>query len=99
MALGLILYNVFVYLAFAVSGADVYRIWSSYYLFPPLALAFGAIPLNAGGVILWALGALAFFVVVFLGMAAVAKITIDRRSYAWIWTRRIVNWIRMEFWL
>lgn len=78
LALGLILYNVFAYLAFAVSGADAYRIWSSYYLFPPLALAFGAIPLNAGGVILWALGALAFFVVVFLGMAAVAKITIEQ---------------------
>ncbi len=78
LALGLILYNGFVYLAFAVSGADVYRIWSSYYLFPPLALAFGAVPLNAGGIILWVLGALAFFVVVFLGMAAVAKITIEQ---------------------
>jgi hypothetical protein len=78
LALGLILYNVFVYLAFAVSGADVYRVWSSYYLFPPLALAFGAVPLNAGGVILWVLGALAFFVAVFPGMAAVAKITIEQ---------------------
>lgn len=78
LALGLVLYNVFVYLAFAASGADVYRIWSSYYLFPPLALALGPFPLNAGGVILWALGALALFVVVFLGMAAVAKITIEQ---------------------
>jgi len=78
LALGLVLYNVFVYLAFAVSGADVYRIWSSYYLFPPLALTFGAVPLNAGGVVLWALGALAFFVAAFLGMTAVAKITIEQ---------------------
>jgi hypothetical protein len=78
LALGLVLYNVFAYLAFAVSGADVYRLWSTYYLFPPLALTFGAVPLNAGGVILWAVGAVAFFVVVFLGMAAVAKITIEQ---------------------
>ncbi len=78
LALGLVLYNVFVYLAFAASGADVYRIWSSYYLFPPVALALGPFPLNAGGIILWAVGALAFFVVVFLGMAAVAKITIEQ---------------------
>jgi hypothetical protein len=78
LALGLVLYNVFVYLALAASGADVYRIWSSYYLFPPLALALGPFPLNAGGIILWAVGALAFFVVVFLGMAAVAKITIEQ---------------------
>ncbi len=78
LALGLILYNVFVYLAFAVSRADVYGIWSSYYLFPPLALALGAFPLNAGGVVLWAVGALAFFVVAFLGMTAVAKITVEQ---------------------
>jgi hypothetical protein len=78
LALGLVLYNVFVYLAFAASGADAYRIWSSYYLFPPLALALGPFPLNAGGIVLWALGALAFFVAVFLGMAAVAKITVEQ---------------------
>ncbi len=78
LTLGLILYNVFVYAAFAVSGTDVYRIWRSYYLFPPVAEAFGASPVNAGGVVLWALGALAFFVVNFLAMAAVAKITIEQ---------------------
>jgi hypothetical protein len=78
LALGLVLYNVFAYLAFAVSGADVYRLWSTYYLFPPLALTFGAVPLNAGGVVLWVVGALAFFVAVFFGMAAVAKISIEQ---------------------
>jgi hypothetical protein len=78
LALGLILYNVFVYAAFAVSGADAYRIWSSYYLFPPLSLAAGAHPLNAAGVVLWAVGAFAFFLVSYLGMTAVAKITIEQ---------------------
>jgi len=33
------------------------------------------------------------------GMEGEAKITIDRRSYAWIWTRRLVNWLRMKLWL
>ncbi len=33
------------------------------------------------------------------GMEGVAKITIGRRSYGWILTRRFVNWIRMELWL
>ncbi|HUU56330.1 MAG TPA: hypothetical protein VMW93_03205 [bacterium] len=78
LALGLILYNVFVYAAFAVSGADAYGIWSSYYLFPPLCLAGSVYPLNAAGVVLWAAGALAFFVVAFLGMTAVAKITVEQ---------------------
>jgi hypothetical protein len=77
LALGLILYNLFTYGAFAVSGADVYRLWSTYYLFPPLALAFGY-PLTVPGYLLWAGGAVAFFVVAFLGMTAVAKITIEQ---------------------
>lgn len=33
------------------------------------------------------------------GMEGVGKITIDERSYAWIWTRKIVNWVRMKLWL
>jgi len=33
------------------------------------------------------------------GMEGVAKIDLARRSYAWIWTRKIVNWIRMKLWL
>jgi len=78
LALGLILYNVFVYAAFAVSGADAYGIWSSYYLFPPLCLAGSVYPLNAAGVVLWALGAFAFFLVSYLGMTAVAKIAIEQ---------------------
>ena len=33
------------------------------------------------------------------GMEGVGKIDIDRRSYGYIWTRRLVNWIRMKLWL
>ncbi|MBS3735056.1 MAG: efflux RND transporter periplasmic adaptor subunit [Phycisphaerae bacterium] len=33
------------------------------------------------------------------GMEGVAKVHIDRRSYAWLWSRRLVNWIRMKLWL
>jgi len=33
------------------------------------------------------------------GMEGVAKISIGERRYIWIWTRRIVNWLRMKFWL
>jgi hypothetical protein len=32
------------------------------------------------------------------GMAGVAKIDAGRRSYAWIWTRQAVNWLRMKLW-
>jgi len=32
------------------------------------------------------------------GMEGVGKIFIDRRRYAWIWTRKLVNWIRMKLW-
>ena len=33
------------------------------------------------------------------GMTGVAEIYIDRRPYAYIWTRRLVNWVRMRLWL
>jgi len=33
------------------------------------------------------------------GMEGVAKISIGKRHYVWIWTRKIVNWIRMKLWL
>lgn len=33
------------------------------------------------------------------GMQGVAKIDADRRSYLWIWTRRLSNWVRMQLWL
>lgn len=33
------------------------------------------------------------------GMEGVAKISIGKRSYVWIWTRRFANWVRMKFWL
>jgi hypothetical protein len=33
------------------------------------------------------------------GMTGVAEIYIDQRPYAYIWTRRLVNWVRMKLWL
>jgi multidrug resistance efflux pump len=33
------------------------------------------------------------------GMEGVAKVSIGERRYVWIWTRRIVNWLRMKLWL
>ena len=33
------------------------------------------------------------------GMEGVAKVTIDKRPYAWIWTRKVINWIRMKLWI
>jgi len=33
------------------------------------------------------------------GMTGVAKIEIDHRPYVYIWTRRLVNWLRMKLWL
>lgn len=33
------------------------------------------------------------------GMEGLAKVDIDRRRYAWIWSRELVNWIRMKLWL
>ena len=33
------------------------------------------------------------------GLEGSAKIDIDRRRYAWIWTRKLTNWLRMKLWL
>ena len=33
------------------------------------------------------------------GMEGVAKVSIGERKYAWIWSRKIVNWMRMKLWL
>ncbi|NQU75259.1 MAG: HlyD family efflux transporter periplasmic adaptor subunit [Planctomycetes bacterium] len=33
------------------------------------------------------------------GLEGVAKISIERRRYAWIWTRKPANWLRMKLWL
>jgi len=33
------------------------------------------------------------------GMEGVAKVSVDKRPYIWIWTHKITNWIRMKFWL
>jgi hypothetical protein len=32
------------------------------------------------------------------GMEGLAKIHLGRRRYAWLWTRRLVNWVRMKLW-
>ncbi|MHC4447394.1 MAG: efflux RND transporter periplasmic adaptor subunit, partial [Planctomycetota bacterium] len=33
------------------------------------------------------------------GMKGIAKVDVGRRSYAFIWTRRLVNWVRMKLWI
>jgi multidrug resistance efflux pump len=33
------------------------------------------------------------------GMEGVAKVYIGRHSYAWIWTRPAINWVRMKLWI
>ena len=33
------------------------------------------------------------------GMEGVAKIDLAKKRYAWIWTRKVVNWVRMRLWL
>lgn len=33
------------------------------------------------------------------GMEGVAKINIDKRSYGYLWSRRLVNWVRMQLWI
>ena len=33
------------------------------------------------------------------GMEGVAKVSVGKRRYVWIWTRKIVNWTRMKLWL
>jgi len=33
------------------------------------------------------------------GAKGVAKIDVGRRTYAFIWTRKLVNWIRMKLWI
>ncbi len=33
------------------------------------------------------------------GMEGVGKIDIERRSYGFIWTRRMINWVRMKLWI
>ena len=33
------------------------------------------------------------------GMEGVARVSIGKRRYAWIWTRKIVNWARMKLWI
>jgi hypothetical protein len=32
------------------------------------------------------------------GMEGVARVYVGKRRYVWIWTRKIVNWIRMKLW-
>ncbi len=32
------------------------------------------------------------------GMEGIDKVSIEKRKYAWIWSRSVVNWIRMKLW-
>jgi len=32
------------------------------------------------------------------GMEGVGKVEIDRRLYAWIWTRQVIDWLRLQLW-
>jgi hypothetical protein len=33
------------------------------------------------------------------GMEGVAKIHLGNRKYAWLWSRKLVNWVRMKLWI
>lgn len=33
------------------------------------------------------------------GMEGLAKVEVDQRSYAWIWTHQLIDWIRMRLWV
>ncbi len=33
------------------------------------------------------------------GMEGVAKVSVGKRPYCWIWTRKIIRWFRMKFWI
>lgn len=33
------------------------------------------------------------------GMEGVSRVTVGKRHYVWIWTRKIINWIRLKLWL
>ncbi|MCE5278439.1 MAG: HlyD family efflux transporter periplasmic adaptor subunit [Planctomycetaceae bacterium] len=33
------------------------------------------------------------------GMTGVAKIDLDKKPLGWLWSRRLVNWVRMKLWL
>ena len=32
------------------------------------------------------------------GMEGIAKVSVGKRHYVWIWTRKITNWLRMKLW-
>ncbi len=33
------------------------------------------------------------------GAEGIAKVTLGKRKYAWLWTRKLVNWIKMKLWI
>ena len=33
------------------------------------------------------------------GMEGIAKVQIGRRSFGWLWTRQLINWVRMKLWM
>jgi hypothetical protein len=32
------------------------------------------------------------------GMEGVGKVYVDKRRIIWIWTRELINWLRLEIW-
>ncbi len=33
------------------------------------------------------------------GAEGIAKVTLGKRKYAWLWTRKLVNWVKMKLWI
>ena len=33
------------------------------------------------------------------GLSGMAKVNTGKRSYGWIWTRKMINWVRMKLWI
>ena len=33
------------------------------------------------------------------GMEGIAKVEVGRERYAWLWTHRLINWVRMKLWM
>jgi hypothetical protein len=33
------------------------------------------------------------------GMEGIAKISVGKKRYVWLWSHRLTNWLRMKLWL
>ena len=33
------------------------------------------------------------------GMEGSARVDVEQRRYVWIWTRRMIDWVRMKLWI